>query len=251
MTKWLQLSFAWKHITTFASGKEKIVQTGPLLFLKRQIPKYREPNTNWSVYIWGPAHPLLGCLSVLVLRHSTVWTTWREKVMVIGTRMYSCSTGSAPCSSCTMEKAVKTSPSPIFIITICWKAGVRFGTLWVALACWSSRIPDADVAVWQVSLFSPCQWWREASSQHLSDACPGKGWTLLCTSSFLGYCKVRPRSSKPEKLTCSLVTTYGEILLSLLKAAANCAGKWSKALSLSWTPVSPSAEWGLEFEKNT
>lgn len=48
------------------------------------------------------------------------------------------------------------------------------------------------------SPFFPCHWWREASSRPLSDACPGRGWTLLHNSSFLGYCKVGSRSSKPE-----------------------------------------------------
>lgn len=42
---------------------------------------------------------------------------------------------------------------------------------------------------------------------------------LFPISSFGGYCKARPRSSKSERLACSLAE-----ILSLSEAAANCAG---------------------------
>lgn len=64
--------------------------------------------------------------------------------MVMGTRMHSCSTGSAPCLW-TREEAVKNFPLSHFCL---WNPlGLR--------AHWGSRIPDAKVAVKKVHLFSP------------------------------------------------------------------------------------------------
>lgn len=66
--------------------------------------------------------------------------------MVIGTRMHSCSTGSAP-RLCTREEAVKKFPLSHFYH---WNPlGGR--------ACWGSRIPDAKVAVKKVHLLSSGQ----------------------------------------------------------------------------------------------
>lgn len=131
MTKWLQLSFAWKHITTFPSGKgKKIVQTGPLLFLKMQNPKYREPNTYWSVYFWGPANTSgmfrAVCTLLLVVgldyleregdgdRYKDVQLQHRVSTVFF---LYK------------GKSSGKTCSSPIFVITVCWEAGVRFETL--------------------------------------------------------------------------------------------------------------------------
>lgn len=49
----------------------------------------------------------------------------------------------------------KLALSPIFVIIIFLEAGVRFEVFSLPLACWSFRIPDVDVTVWQVRMFSP------------------------------------------------------------------------------------------------
>lgn len=56
MIKWLQASFPWKPITTFPSGKEKTVQTGTSAPSEKAKSQYRQPNTYWLVYFWGPAN---------------------------------------------------------------------------------------------------------------------------------------------------------------------------------------------------
>lgn len=131
----------------FPVVRKKLCKQEPLLLLKRQ-----NPNTDNLIlidwFIFEVQLMLLWWLGVLV---KTGRNTGREKVMVIGTRTYRCSTGPAPGSSCTMEKnSGKTCPLSHFCH--------HRGDIWNALS--GVRLLEFNDTWCRCHLLAS-QWWRE------------------------------------------------------------------------------------------
>lgn len=172
MTKWLLLSFARKRITALSSGKEKIVQTGPLLFLKKQNPEYREHNTYWWVYFWGPANAS-GMFKGIghSLNHLKGGDGDGYKDVLLQHRV------SPMFFLCSGKSSEKLGPSPIFIIAVCWEGRGEIWNTFSGLSmlelkdcryrCWASRSVLPLSLMERSKLLTSLRWESTTPAPHL------------------------------------------------------------------------------------